>query len=150
MTCTTAVRAFLARGLAPLLLGSVLLSGCTANWELSQPSAAPKTHDVTIYFPSERYPGTAEHIKEAIAAGKSSICTIDRDGAEDNRRESLQGIPTRKTYDRDEWPMAMCREGGVGAHIDYVKSSDNRGAGSWVGNQLEDYPDGTKVKFVIP
>ncbi|SDT44664.1 Deoxyribonuclease NucA/NucB [Paenibacillaceae bacterium GAS479] len=146
----TAVRAFLI-GLA-FLLASALLGGCTVNWELQlpKPSAAKLSYDVTLYFPSKRYPDTAAHIKKAIAAGESTTCTIDRDDAEDNRRESLQGIPTRKKYDRDEWPMAMCREGGAGAHVAYVKSSDNRGAGSWVGNQLEEYPDGTKVRFVVP
>jgi nicotinamidase-related amidase len=101
--------------------------------------------DVKIIFPADKYPETATHIKEAIAKGKSAVCTIDRDGAEDNRSASLKGIPTKKGYDRDEWPMAMCAEGGAGADIAYISPSDNRGAGSWVGNQLENYPDGTRV-----
>lgn len=62
-------------------------------------------------FCCSRYPETAKHIKEAVAAGASAVCTIDRDGAEDNRKVSLQDIPTKKGYDRDEWPMAMCAEG---------------------------------------
>jgi hypothetical protein len=45
--------------------------------------------------------------------------------------------------------MAMCAEGGSGADIAYVTSSDNRGSGSWVGNHLEDYANGTRVLFVI-
>ncbi|MGK5510644.1 NucA/NucB deoxyribonuclease domain-containing protein [Brevibacillus formosus] len=102
----------------------------------------------TIVFPSDRYPETAKHIKEAIASGESAVCTIDRDGANENRTESLKGIPTKKGYDRDEWPMAMCAEGGAGAHIKYITPSDNRGAGSWISNQLEDFPDGTKVEIV--
>ncbi|WP_339278569.1 NucA/NucB deoxyribonuclease domain-containing protein [Paenibacillus sp. FSL W8-1187] len=135
--------------LAALLLAA-LLGGCSFELKLPQPSAAPSGHDATIYFPSERYPDTAEHIRAAIAAGASAICTIDRDGADANRRESLQGIPTRKKFDRDEWPMAMCREGGAGADVAYVKSSDNRGAGSWIGNQLRGYEDGTRIRFVVP
>lgn len=103
----------------------------------------------TIVFPSDRYPETAKHIKEAIASGESAICTIDRDGADENRKESLKGIPTKRGYDRDEWPMAMCAEGGTGAHIEYISPSDNRGAGSWISNQLEDFPDGTKVEIVV-
>ncbi|MDC0763476.1 NucA/NucB deoxyribonuclease domain-containing protein [Brevibacillus sp. AG] len=103
----------------------------------------------TIVFPSERYPETAKHIKDAVASGKSAVCTIDRDGADKNRDESLKGIPTKKGYDRDEWPMAMCAEGGTGAHIEYISPSDNRGAGSWISNQLEDFPDGTKVEIVV-
>ncbi|GGN96328.1 NucA/NucB deoxyribonuclease domain-containing protein [Saccharibacillus kuerlensis] len=104
---------------------------------------------IEIVFPVDRYPKTAEHIQNAIAKGESAICTIDRDGAQDNRDDSLRGIPTKKGYDRDEWPMAMCSEGGAGAHIEYISPSDNRGAGSWVGNAVSDYPDGTQIKFIF-
>lgn len=105
--------------------------------------------DVTLEFPSDRFPETAAHIQNAIKSGKSSVCTIDRVGAEDNREQSLKGIEIKKGFERDEWPMAMCAEGGKGADIAYVTPSDNRGAGSWVGNQLEDLKDGTKVLFVV-
>lgn len=111
--------------------------------------ASPAEADVVISFPADRYPETAEHIQKAIEAGESAICTIDREGAEDNRKESLAGIPTKDGYDRDEWPMAMCAEGGEGANIAYIDPSDNRGAGSWVGNRLEDLPDGTEVMFTF-
>ncbi len=120
--------------------------------ELSSNKAEVSTgnsYDVKIDFPVSKYPETAEHIKEAIEAGESAVCTIDRDGAEENREESLDGVPTKKGYDRDEWPMAMCAEGGSGADIEYITPADNRGAGSWVGNALEDYPDGTRVLFTF-
>ncbi|NOU94208.1 DNA-entry nuclease [Paenibacillus sp. LMG 31456] len=103
----------------------------------------------TIVFPSVRYPETAAHIREAIEQGEPSICTIDRKGAEENRKESLKGIPTKPNLDRDEFPMAMCVEGGKGADIKHINPSDNRGAGSWVSNQLEKYPDGTRIKIVV-
>ena len=45
--------------------------------------------------------------------------------------------------------MAMCSEGGTGAHVAYVKSSDNRGAGSWVGNKLHNVKDGKRILFII-
>ena len=106
--------------------------------------------DYSLEFPTDRYPETAAHIEEAIRTGHSAICTIDRSGAEANRTESLKGIPTKKGYDRDEWPMAMCTEGGDGADIEYITPKDNRGAGSWVGNQLEEYPDGSRIEFIIP
>ena len=35
------------------------------------------------------------------------------------------------------------------AHIEYISPADNRGAGSWVGNKLDKYPDGTRVKFDV-
>jgi len=106
-------------------------------------------YDAYLNFPSDEYPETAAHIKEAMTKGESSICTIDRDGADDNRSEALRGIPIKEGYDRDEWPMAMCAEGGTGADIAYVTASDNRGAGAWVGNQLEKYANGTRILFII-
>ncbi len=33
--------------------------------------------------------------------------------------------------------MAMCKEGGKGSNIRYIKSADNRGAGSYIGNKVE-------------
>jgi hypothetical protein len=114
-----------------------------------EPSDPTSEDVVQIIFPADRYPETAKHIQDAIKSGESPICTIDRDGAEENRDQSLKGVPTKKGYDRDEWPMAMCREGGEGADIEYIKPSDNRGAGSWVGNQLEDFADGTRVEFMF-
>jgi hypothetical protein len=42
------------------------------------------------------------------------------------------------------WPAT-----GVGTDIKYIAPSDNRGAGSWVSNQLDQYADGTKVEFII-
>lgn len=125
-----------------------------AYWleEKGIPAEQPPSKDtevVQLVFPAERYPETAEHIQEAINQGESAVCTIERDEAEENRKESLKGVPTKKGYDRDEWPMAMCAEGGAGADIEYITPSDNRGAGSWVGNQLEGYADGTRVEFMF-
>ncbi|WDZ59682.1 NucA/NucB deoxyribonuclease domain-containing protein [Paenibacillus polymyxa] len=113
------------------------------TWELTSADT------VKLEFPSAKYPETAQHIKQAIATGKSSVCTIDRDGANHNRDLSLKGVPTKKGKDRDEWPMAMCAEGGEGADIKYISPKDNRGAGSLVGHKLEEYKDGTKVEFII-
>lgn len=139
--------------LAAIIIGSIL------NWRNTESDVQPEeTTPVTqqeqevtvqITFPADRYPETAQHIQNAIESGHSAICTIDRDGAENNRKLSLRGVETKKGYDRDEWPMAMCAEGGEGADIEYISPSDNRGAGSWVGNKLEDYPDGTVVEFTF-
>lgn len=138
------------------LLGSLiilLLLAVFTYWNEQQPSGKtlpPADGEVVqLVFPSDRYPLTAKHIQDAISNGESSVCTIDREGAEENRSLSLKGIPTKKGYDRDEWPMAMCLEGGQGADIEYIKPGDNRGAGSWVGNQLENFADGTRVEFIF-
>lgn len=114
-----------------------------------QKTSQTKQYDETIVFPSDRYPETAKHIKDAINEGHSDVYTIDRDGAEERREQSLKDVPPKTGYDRDEWPMAMCKEGGEGASVEYISPADNRGAGSWVGHQLTDYPDGTKVLFTI-
>jgi hypothetical protein len=125
----------------------LLLIGAADFLGILRTSDAPA--DVVLQFPADKYPETALHIKEAIEAGESAYCTIDRKEADNNRKESLKSIPTKQGYDRDEWPMAMCAEGGAGADIKYISPSDNRGAGSWVSNQLESYPDGTRVKFEV-
>ncbi len=115
----------------------------------SSPQASSTSYDKVIYFPADRYPKTAAHIEHAIEEGKSAICTIDREGAEENRSQSLKGVPTKDGYDRDEFPMAFCDEGGTGADIDYVKPTDNRGAGSWISHQVDEFPDGTKVLIQV-
>jgi hypothetical protein len=117
--------------------------------EQTESTPVSNSESVQLLFPADRYPETAKHIKDAVENGHPATCTIDRDGADENRKLSLRGVDTKKGYDRDEWPMAMCAEGGEGADIEYISPSDNRGAGSWVGNQLEEYPDGTLVEFIF-
>ncbi|MMZ48480.1 Sporulation-specific extracellular nuclease precursor [compost metagenome] len=135
------------RGLIVFLLAAIFsVQGVYAEQAAISQQAATR---YTLEFPSSRYPETGAHIRDAIAAGHSAVCTIDRDGAEENRKESLKGYPTKKGYDRDEWPMAMCTEGGAGADIRYITPSDNRGAGSWVSHQLDKYADGSKVRFIV-
>ncbi len=142
----------LRKRIAALILGFVCLlgvGGC-ASTAVEPADAADAAYDALLVFPSDDYPETALHIYDAITlGGASAVCTIDRDGADENRRRSLAGIDTREGYDRDEWPMAMCEEGGDGANVAYIDSGDNRGAGAWVGHRLEDYPDGTRVFFVV-
>ncbi|ANE87126.1 MULTISPECIES: DNA-entry nuclease [Bacillus] len=130
-----------------------ILSILVAVYEVLVPEEASvkktNTYDQVLEFPKERYPETGKHITDAIKEGHSEVCTIDRGGAADRRKLSLAPYPSKKGYDRDEWPMAMCKEGGKGAHIEYISPADNRGAGSWVGNKLDKYPDGTRVKFEV-
>lgn len=133
-----------------LLLLLIVIGVATGYIQLEQnKQETHSSYDKTIHFPSERYPETAKHIEEAIGEGHSSICTIDRKNSNEQRDQSLHGIPTKHGYDRDEWPMAMCKEGGSGASVKYVRPSDNRGAGSWVSHQLSDDPDGTRIQFII-
>ncbi|WP_309136486.1 NucA/NucB deoxyribonuclease domain-containing protein [Pectobacterium parmentieri] len=75
--------------------------------------------------------------------------TINRGTAKSNRKVSLKDVKTKAGYDRDEWPMAMFKEGRNGASVRYINPSDNRGAGSSIGNILSDLPDGTRIKVDI-
>lgn len=134
--------------LAGFALLAALLAGCAAPLPASRETSVG-AYDYELVFPSDKYPETALHIMGAIEQGHSAVCTIDRNGAEDNRRASLAGIDTRDGYDRDEWPMAMCKEGGAGASVAYIDASDNRGAGSWVGNMLSEFDDNDRILFIV-
>ncbi|WP_238159389.1 NucA/NucB deoxyribonuclease domain-containing protein [Priestia megaterium] len=101
--------------------------------------------DKVIYFPTDKYFKTAAHIEHTINKGKAAICTINSEGAEENRSQSLKGLPTKQGYDRDEFSMTFCDEGGTGAEIEYAKPADNRSAGSWISYQVDQLQSGTKV-----
>ena len=106
-------------------------------------------YDYLVELHHNDYPQTHGHINDAIDSGHPDIVTVQREDAKRNRRASLRGVPTQPGKDRDEWPMAMFREGGEGASVRYIDPSDNRGAGSVIGHMLSDIPDGTKVKFKV-
>ncbi|MBX9158701.1 NucA/NucB deoxyribonuclease domain-containing protein [Bacillus cereus group sp. MYBK15-3] len=136
-----------------LVIAGSILAGCTAQQGDAKAkqvngSNGEKVAQV-VEIPSDKYPETAQHVKEAIKEGHTDICTIDRGGAADRRKQSLAGIKTVKGKDRDEFPMAMCKEGGKGAHVKLIDPSDNRGAGSYVGNKLDKLSDGTKVRITV-
>ncbi|MDQ0418942.1 hypothetical protein J2Z48_003147, partial [Croceifilum oryzae] len=108
------------------------------------------THnECKVVLSKGKYPETANHIEDAIAQGHPSTVTIDRSGTKQRRKEAMSGHPTKSGHDRDEWPMAMFSEGGKGASVRHINPSDNRGAGSYIGNQLRSYPNGTRVRIEI-
>ena len=141
--------------LKALLLVLIIIAGAVAAlikgdlFSANEQTVQKSDYDKVILFPSDRYPETAKHIKDAIKEGHSSICTIDRDGVHKRREQSLKHVPVKTGYDRDEWPMAVCKQGGNNASVEYISPADNRGAGSWVGHQLTNDPDGTRVLFKI-
>jgi hypothetical protein len=102
---------------------------------------------LVVLISRRRYPDTADHIVDAIAGGEPAVLHIDRNGADANRDASLRGIPTRPGYDRDEYPPAVSREGGSGADVRYVPSSDNRGAGTVMGERLRAYCDSQRFRL---
>ncbi|MFI0220059.1 putative T7SS-secreted protein [Streptomyces lydicus] len=118
-------------------------------------------HGHYVIIDKVKYPETAQHVEEAQSGiswrgderreqQQPSDLTIDRDGADDNRKVSLRGIPRRgaQKLDRDEYPPAMFEEGGMGASVKYIDSSDNRGAGRSMGNQVKGLNNGDRVTVV--
>lgn len=104
---------------------------------------------VEVIISKSKYPESAKHIEDAIANGHPQVLTIKRDGAKANRKASLKGKDKVPGKDLDEYPPAMFKEGGEGASVRAINSSDNRGSGSTAGHKLRPYPDGTKVKYDI-
>lgn len=82
--------------------------------------------DYKITLSREKYPESAKHIKA-----------------------SLKGISKVPGKDLDEYPFAMCKEGGKGAHVRAIKRSDNRGSGSFIGHKLRGLPDGATFEIII-
>jgi hypothetical protein len=102
-----------------------------------------------VYIDPNKTPQTADHVKDAQASGQPDVLTVQRPGADDRRADAQRGTPTVPGQDRDEYPPATTAEGGAGASIRHVGSSDNRSAGSSLGNQIRNLPDGTKIKVNV-
>lgn len=97
---------------------------------------------VVVNLDDQKNDDTIAHARAAVIAGKPRVLHIARGLASIHRHESLRGIKTRHGFDRDEYPPAASLEGGTGADVEYVKSSDNRSAGSRMKIQLTPYCDG--------
>ena len=104
---------------------------------------------VEVKISKSKYPQTAQHILDAIAAGHPEVLTIDREARDSNRREAQKGLEKSGELDWDEYPPAMFAEGGNGASVRAISIHDNRGAGASMGNQLRHYKNGTKVRIII-
>jgi len=115
------------------------------------PAAACERQSSSVYvvLSSVKYPQTTDHLLDAQAAGQPALLHIDRADEDLHRSQSLAPWPPKSGFDRDEYPPAMSREGGTGADVRYINPSDNRGAGSVMGNALEDYCDAQPFRFRI-
>ncbi|WP_304512141.1 putative T7SS-secreted protein [Amycolatopsis sp. GM8] len=103
------------------------------------------------------YPEAANHVREAqmgtswrgdvpFPRTQPMEVTLDREGAEERRDESMKQVPqTKPGYDRDEYPPAMFAEGGEGSSVKYIDPFDNRGAGSSIRHQTAGLDNGEKV-----
>lgn len=102
-----------------------------------------------VKIDAQQYPEAASHIRDAQKKGKPSVLTVDRKGSSKRRRQSLRGVKTEEGKDRDEYPPAVTREGGKGASVRPIGSSDNRGAGSSMGGQIRNVPNGGKIRIKV-
>jgi hypothetical protein len=82
---------------------------------------------------------TIAHERAAVANGQPRILHWQPDLATAHRALSLKGIPTRKGFDRDEYPPAATAEGGTGADVEYISPADNRSAGSRMRAQMSPF-----------
>lgn len=112
-------------------------------------SCTSQHNSVYVELSRSRYPLTIDHIEDAQADGQPALLHVDRENADLHRDQSLEGWPTKSGYDRDEYPPAMSREGGYGADVRYVPSSDNRGAGSSMGAQLSGWCEDQPFRFTF-
>jgi RHS repeat-associated protein len=116
---------------------------------LRQPGKIAGTVSKGVTVSKSRFPESAQHIVDAVAAGKPSTLTIDRANAAARRRDSLRGTESRSGVDRDEFPPAMFQEGGQGSSVRHINPSDNRGAGACIGAQCRGLPDGTRIRIDV-
>ena len=102
-----------------------------------------------VIVDSKKYPQTAEHIRMAQTMGFPEFVTLGRADTAERRKASLAEVKVSPIYDRDEWPMAVFKEGGQGANVVYIEGRDNRGAGSSIGWQMRGFPDGSRVRVRV-
>ncbi|OYD08463.1 hypothetical protein CHM34_06440 [Paludifilum halophilum] len=125
-----------------------------SNPQTGEPQTTKKTDMVQtkekpIFFPEKEYPERAQFFQTAFVKTKIESCTLDRKGMETRKKKALQGTPPKKGFDRVQWPMAICKEGGKGAYVKYITSSKNLAAEEWIQNELKKYPDGTSLFLSI-
>lgn len=122
-------------------------SGTSKNTTAKTTNCKKPKGVVSIGLSKTKYPKTLQHMEEAIAKGWPRIMILNREGAGARRERLLANIPTKPGFDRDEFPAAVGRKSWK-AHVKYVPSSDNRGAGSSMGIKLRQYCDGTRFQIV--
>lgn len=101
-----------------------------------------------VVVDARRHPASAQHITAAVNMGAPETVTLDRSTVRSNRTGNLRHKPSRREYDRDEYPCAVFRE-GAGADVAYIPRGDNRGSGSSIRHQLRGVPNGARVRVRV-
>ena len=95
----------------------------------------PKKEPIYYVYES-RWPNVYKTHKKYL--GKKTMKNLTYDSNPNNRRErrqeSLRGYSALSGFDRDEFPYATTTEGGKGAAVNYVPSSENRSHGANLGS----------------
>ena len=128
-------------------------------------SSCSRPHAVqAIRFSTSRYPNIRHHTLDAIREGWPATLVLNRPGADARRTRLLEDIPTRRGYDRDEYPPAVGRGRANGdlrslvrgidprgwrADVEYVPSAENRSHGSSMGSKLRHFCNGTRFRYVF-
>lgn len=127
------------------------------------PSSRPCTKPAgvqNITFSATKYPDIRRHLLRALRKGWPRILVLNRKGAEARRERLLASYPTKRGFDRDEYPPAIGRGIGPGltrganptgwmADVEYVPSAENRSHGSVMGIKLRRFCDGTRFRYVF-
>src|SRR3954471_12906193 len=71
-------------------------------------------HLVRISFSGTKYPNIRRHFLDAVTAGWPKVLVLNRRGAAARRKRLLAHYPTKKGFDRDEYPPAVGRGRGKG------------------------------------
>ena len=125
------------------------LSSCPCKIGAKGEGGTESNAEKIVTISKSRFPESAQHIEDAVGAGKPGTLTIDRANAASRRRDSLRGIETKSGFDRDEYPPAMFKEAGKGSSVRHINPSDNRGAGACIGAQCRVLPNGTNVRIDV-
>lgn len=108
-------------------------------------TGAANANTVTVTIPKSRFPESAANIeKSTVENGTAPTGILNRANAAAQRKINLKGIKTVKGKDRDEAIPAILTPIGK-VRVQHINPSDNRGSGAYMGNQLRNVPDGTKV-----
>ena len=113
-----------------------------------------------VTFSKSAYPNIRRHFRRAHRRGWPRRLVVNRPGADARRDRLMRGRPTRRGYDRDEYPPAIGRGRGKGltrgrnprgwrASVAYVPSSENRSHGAALGGQLRGLCNGTRFRYVF-
>jgi len=140
--------ALLAAIVATVIAALLLNGGLKGRPAAAQQPCIDTAKIVTVEFSRTRWPNLTDHIAD-VRRRYPKVLHISRRDAEANRRAALRGTPTAPGMDRDEEPPAMFAEGGAGASVRLIPSSENRSAGAYMGALLGAYCDGTHVRMTV-